>query len=86
MARKTRFLFLCLAILMSPTPSHLEATEENGVCDKDGCHDRSLEIGVIDETLNDLDQEDPRLIEAVRKRLVPPPPKTESYVLQTNFK
>ncbi len=71
---------------MAVAPGQVGATDENGVCDKDGCHDESLQIGVIDEKLNELDQEDPLLIEAVRKRLVPPPPKTERYVLQTDFR
>jgi hypothetical protein len=44
-------------------------------CDKENNIDcqSSHQSGTIDESLNDLDQEDPRLIEEIRKRLLPIP-------------
>jgi hypothetical protein len=44
-------------------------------CDKENNIDcnGSHQSGTIDESLNDLDQEDPRLIEEIRKRLLPVP-------------
>ncbi len=34
---------------------------------------------VIDESLNDLDQEDPKLIEAIYNRIIPIPPLLTPY-------
>lgn len=75
-----------LILLTSFIHSHQETDVENGACENEKCSENSLDIGAIDEALNSLDQEDPDLIEAVRKRLVAPPPKTERYVLETDFR
>ena len=34
---------------------------------------------VIDESLNDLDQEDPKLIETIYNRIILPPPQSTPY-------
>jgi len=43
---------------------------------------RSLFKGIIDETLNTLDQEDPILVEYLKKKIEAPSPKEEKYYLQ----
>ncbi len=43
-----------------------------------------IETTHIEEDLNGLDQEDPRLIEAVRSRLIEPSPDDLQYVFRQN--
>jgi len=43
------------------------------------CSTNSVECGFIDESLNGLDQEDIRVIEAVSERLIQPAPVSVPY-------
>ena len=72
-------------------PLSLVNADENvqGSCNKENseadCQNAILDSGFIDESLNGLDQEDPVLIEAIKKLLLPIPSKGD-YRVKCTFK
>jgi len=48
-------------------------TERNEFCDTDSCSNGHHQL-IIDEDLNNLQQDDPKLIEAIKKIIIPKPP------------
>jgi hypothetical protein len=75
---KIKKFSILLSLLL---PLSLVHTEESvqGICNKEnseaGCQNAVIDSGFIDESLNSLDQEDPILIEAIKKLLLPIPSK-----------
>jgi hypothetical protein len=72
---KYSFVSTFVFVLISISIKVSFASEVFAHCDKNDNIDcnGSQQSGTIDESLNDLDQEDPRLIEEIRKRLLPVP-------------
>lgn len=63
---------LCLLL---PQFSFTNDVDVDGQCEKDDCGqtDDAFSPFDIDESLNELDQADPRLVEAIRQRYLDPP-------------
>ncbi len=53
-------------------------TIENGSCDSNSCFNYQHQL-IIDEDLNNLQQDDPKLIEAIKKIILPIPSKGKKY-------
>ena len=67
----SKFFFLLISISLQVSFG-IDIVED--YCDKyDTDCKNFIQSGIIDETLNEFDQEDPRLIEGIRKRLLPIP-------------
>lgn len=86
----TRLLILFQLFCYIHCDAH-EDSSENGVCesiDDEDCNinNNQWTFKSINESLNLLDQEDPILIEEVRKRLIDPSPKNVPYRLETDFR
>jgi hypothetical protein len=74
----TKFQFcLVLVALLLLSDVSIADDDTTKFCEKDNLDDCEnsvkLQIGIIDESLNQLDQEDFSLIEAIKKRLLPIP-------------
>jgi len=71
--------FHILIILLLPLCLVQTVESVQGICNKEnseaGCMNAVIDSGFIDESLNSLDQEDPVLIEAIRKLFLPIPSK-----------
>ena len=72
---KFQFCLVLVALLLFDVSIADDDTTK--FCEKDNLDDCEnsvkLQIGIIDESLNQLDQEDFSLIEAIKKRLLPIP-------------
>jgi len=72
----SKFQF-CLVLVALLLLSDVSIADYVKFCEKDNldeCENSvQLQIGIIDESLNQLDQEDFSLIEAIKKRLLPIP-------------
>ena len=78
------FLFFLASLQLCVIQSSNES--ENETCDKksEKCDD-GMEEGFIDWALNDLEQDDPKLIEILKERyLIPPPSKDKKLNLYGN--
>lgn len=67
----TWILFLILIIFFGITYCD---SIENGSCESTSCSSFQHQL-IVDEDLNNLQQDDPKLIEAIKKILLPIPPK-----------
>jgi hypothetical protein len=76
--QKFSILLIFLTALMQLSLVHAEESVD-GICHKENsdsaCQNAVINSGFIDESLNGLDQEDPVLIEAIKKLLLPIPSK-----------
>jgi hypothetical protein len=68
-----------LLIFLLPISFTNAGESVQGICNKEkseaSCQNAVIDSGFIDESLNSLDQEDPVLIEAIRKLFLPIPSK-----------
>ena len=88
---QTRFAVVAVTLFVAVFASSMDDLE---YCDGDDCHeiivesnkisDEAIEVvGEIDESLNELEQDDPKLIEAIKEKYLVPPSK-EPYNFTNN--
>ena len=88
---QTSFAVVAVTLFVAVSASSMDDLE---YCDGDDCHeiivesnkisDEAIEVvGDIDESLNELEQDDPKLIEAIKEKYLVPPSK-EPYNFTNN--